>query len=101
MSIGPAMARLGNAGQDALDAGEAGGTGCLLLQASLLGWVGSPSQGDGEGYSGQGEGHSSTGLRRVASWGQPPLSSSALLGARDPRSSGGTEGLWGLLEALG
>lgn len=54
VSTSPAMAWLGNARQDALDAGEAGGMGCLVLQAHCwAGWGPHPRQ-DHEGYSGQG-----------------------------------------------
>lgn len=95
------MAWLGNAGQDTLDAGEVGRMGCLVLQVSLLGWGCHHRRQDHEGYSGQGEGHSSNGLRWVVCWGQLPMSSSALLGAGDPHSSAGREGLWRLLEGLG
>lgn len=54
VSTSPAMAWLGNARQDALDAGEAGGMGRLVLQAHCwAGWGPHPRQ-DHEGYSGQG-----------------------------------------------
>lgn len=94
VSIGPAMAGLGNARQDTLDAGEVGEGGVWSSGCDC--WAGRGH----EGCSGQGEGHSSNGLRRVMCWGQLPLPSSALLGARDPHSSGdmvgGSGGCWRL-----